>query len=79
VHVVSVAGAKLLLQQKQIDTAYIAASLEHDTQELSEELSSLGISQIFITAERVAPLDAAIARGVHLNRLRRKLHTPAFT
>jgi hypothetical protein len=45
VHVVSVAGAKLLLQQKQIDTAYIAASLEHDTQELSEELSSLGISR----------------------------------
>ena len=31
VHVVSIAGAKLLLQQKQIDTAFIAASLEHDT------------------------------------------------
>jgi hypothetical protein len=79
VHVVSVAGAKLLLQQKQIDTAFIAASLEHDTQELSEELSSLGISQIFITPERPAPLDAAIARGVNLNRLRRKLRTPALT
>ena len=29
VHVVSIAGATLLLQQKQIDTAFIAASLEH--------------------------------------------------
>ena len=78
VHVVSIAGAKLLLQQKQIDTAFIAASLEHDTRELSEALYSLGISQIFITAERAAPLDAAIARGVNLNRLRRKLRTPAL-
>ena len=79
VHVVSVAGAKLLLQQKQIDTAFLAASLDHDTRELSEDLSSLGIAQIFITPERLAPLDAAIARGVNLNRLRRKLRTPAFT
>jgi hypothetical protein len=79
VHVVSVAGAKLLLQQKQIDTAFLAASLDHDTRELSEDLSSLGIAQIFITPERPAPLDAAIARGVNLNRLRRKLRTPALT
>jgi hypothetical protein len=79
VHVVSVAGAKLLLQQKQIDTAFIAASLDYDTQELSEELSSLGIARIFITPERPTPLDASISRGVNLNRLRRKLRTPAFT
>jgi hypothetical protein len=58
---------------------FLAASLDHDTRELSEDLSSLGIAQIFITPERPAPLDAAIARGVNLNRLRRKLRTPALT
>jgi hypothetical protein len=79
VHVVSIAGAKLLLEQKQIDTAFLAACLDQDMQDLSDSLSALGVAQIFITSERPAPVDAAIARGVSLNRLRRKLRAPVFT
>ncbi len=79
VQVVSVAGASIVIRQKQIDSAFIAASLDQDTQQLCEELSALGIAQIFITPERSAPLHAAIASGVGLNGLRRKLRTHAFT
>lgn len=79
VQVVSVAGASIVIRQKQIDSAFIAASLDQATQQLCEELSELGIAQIFITPARAAPLHAAIARGVGLNGLRRKLRTHAFT
>jgi hypothetical protein len=79
VQVVSVAGASIIIRQKQIDSAFIAASLDQDTQQLCAELSALGIAQIFITPERAAPLHAAIARGVGLNGLRRKLRATAFT
>jgi hypothetical protein len=79
VQVVSVAGASIVIRQKQIDSAFIAASLDQATQQLCEELSELGIAQIFITPARAAPLHAAITRGVGLNGLRRKLRTHAFT
>ena len=38
VHVVSVAGASLLVHQKQIDSAFIAANLDESTQRLCAEL-----------------------------------------
>ena len=79
VQVVSVAGASIVIRQKQIDSAFVAASFDQDTQQLCAELFSLGIAQIFIAPERPAPLHAAIARGVNLKGLRRKLRAPAFT
>jgi hypothetical protein len=79
VQVVSVAGASIVIRQKQIDSAFIAASLDQDTQLLCDDLAARGIAQIYITPERAAPPHAAIARGVNLNELRRKLRTPAFT
>ena len=79
VQVVSVAGASIVIQQKQIDSAFIAASLDQNTQQLCAELSELGIAQIFITPERTAPRHAAIASGGGLNGLRRKMRTAAFT
>jgi hypothetical protein len=79
VQVVSVAGASIVIRQKQIDSVFIAACLDQDTQQLCDQLAALGIAQILIAAERATPLHAAIARGVGLNELRRKLRTPAFT
>ena len=40
VHVVSVAGASLLVHQKEIDSAFIAANLDKNTQRLCAELDS---------------------------------------
>ena len=79
VQVVSVAGASIVIRQKQIDSAFIGASLDEDTRQLCGELSALGIAQIFIAPGRTASLPAAITRGVSLNGLRRKMRTPAFT
>ena len=79
VQVVSVAGASIVIRQKQIDCAFVGASLDQDTRQLCGELSALGIAQIFIAPGRAGSLPAAIARGVHLNDLRRKMRTPAFT
>ena len=79
VQVVSVAGASIVIRQKQIDGAFVAASLDEDTRQLCAELSTLEIPHIFMAPKRAAPLHAAIARGVGLNGLRRKLRTPAFT
>jgi hypothetical protein len=78
VQVVSVAGASIVIRQKQIDSAFVAASLDQETQQLCAELSEFGIAQIFLTPKRFAPLHAAIASGVSLNGLRRKMRTAAF-
>jgi hypothetical protein len=79
VQVVSVAGASIVIRQKQIDGAFIAASLDEDTRQLCGELSALRIAQIFIAPERAASLPAALARGVNLNSLRRKMRTAVLT
>ena len=50
VHVVSVAGASLMLRRKQIDSAFIAASLDANTQHLCAELDTLGIARVFLPA-----------------------------
>ena len=76
VHVVSVAGASLLVHQKQIDSAFIAASLDEDTQQLCAELDSLGIARVFLTPERTAP-EPTFMSG-QLRNLRRKLRTAAI-
>ena len=55
VHVVSVAGASLLVHQKQIDSAFIVANLDESTQHLCAELDSLGIARVFLTPERAPP------------------------
>ena len=78
VQVVSVAGACIVIRQKQIDSAFIATSLDQDTQQLCAELSALGIAQVFVAPERTEP-HAAMANGVGLNGLRRRLRTPALT
>lgn len=51
VQVVSVAGASIVIRQKQIDGAFIGASLDEDTRQLCAELSALEIAQIFIAPE----------------------------
>ena len=79
VQVVSVAGASIVIHQKQIDGVFVAASLDQDTRELCGELSALGIAQIYIAPERDAWLHATIPNGVSLHGLRRKMRTPAFT
>ena len=79
VQVVSVAGASIVIRQKQIDGAFIGASLDEDTRQLCAELSALEIAQIFMAPGRASPLPAALSRGVSLNGLRRKMRTPAFT
>ena len=79
VQVVSVAGASIVIRQKQIDGAFIGASLGEDTRQLCGELSALGIAQIFIAPAPTASLPDASARGVSLNGLRRKMRTPALT
>jgi hypothetical protein len=79
VQVVSVAGASIVIRQKQIDSAFIAASLDRDTKELCEELCALGIAQVFVASERAAPLQETSAQGISLNDLRRRLRTAAFT
>ena len=79
VQVVSVAGASIAISQKQIDGAFIGASLDEDTRQLCAELSALEIAQIFIAPGRAAPLYPAIARGVGLNVLRRKMRMSAHT
>ena len=76
VHVVSVAGASLLVHQKQIDSAFIAANLDESTQQLCAELDSLGIARVFLTPERVA-LQPTFASG-QLKNLRRKLRAAAI-
>jgi hypothetical protein len=76
VHVVSVAGASLMVRQKQIDSAFIAANLDERTQELCAELDSLGIARVFLTPERTAP-EPALVRG-QFKSLRRKLRSAAI-
>jgi len=76
VHVVSVAGASLLVHQKQIDSAFIAANLDENTQQLCAELDSLGIARVFLTPERAAP-EPTFMSG-QLRYLRRKLRTAAI-
>ena len=76
VHVVSVAGAALMLRQKQVDSAFVAANLDTSTQQLCAELDSLGIARVFLTPERAA-LRPAFVSG-QLKNLRRKLRTAAI-
>jgi hypothetical protein len=77
VHVVSVAGASLLIHQKQIDSAFIAANLDDSTQRLCAELDSLGIVRVFLTPERAAH-EPTFARSGQIKTLRRKLRTAAI-
>jgi hypothetical protein len=76
VQVVSVAGAKIAIRQKQIDSAFIAATLDESTRALCEELAALEITQIFVAAEETASVSMALA-GAKLNRFRRG--TPAYS
>ena len=80
VQVVSVAGASIVIKQKQIDGAFIGASLDQDTRQLCGELSALGIAQIFIAPEHThtVPRPAVVARDVGLAGLRRMMRTLAF-
>jgi hypothetical protein len=77
VHVVSVAGASLLVHQKQIDSAFIAANLDDSTQELCTEMDSLGIARVFLTPGHAAP-ESTFVRGGQFKNLRRKLRTAAM-
>ena len=77
VHVVSVAGASLMVRQKQVDSAFIAANLDESTQQLCAELDSLGIARVFLTPERAAP-EPTFVSGGQLKNLRRKLRTAAI-
>jgi hypothetical protein len=79
VQVVSVAGAAIVIRQKQIDSAFIAASLDVDTHRLCEELVALEIPRIFVSPDGTAPLGRALASGAALNSLRRKLRIPAYS
>jgi hypothetical protein len=76
VHVVSVAGASLLVHQKQIDSAFIAANFNDDTQQLCAEMDSLGIARVFLTVEWEVPPPRSAAGP--LKNLRRKLRTAAI-
>lgn len=76
VHVVSVAGAFLLVRQKQIDSAFIAANLDESTEQLCAELDSLGIARVFLTPERAVRQPAFVSG--QLKNLRRKLRTAAI-
>jgi hypothetical protein len=79
VQVVSVAGASIVIRQKKLDSAFVAASLDQGTQELCAELSSRGIALIFITPVGPAPRHAAMAGGVGPNARHRKVRTLAIT
>jgi len=76
VHVVSVAGASLLLRQKQVNSVFVAANLDESTQQLCAELDSLGIARVFLTPECAAP-EPTFMSG-QLRNLRRKLRTAAI-
>ena len=76
VHVVSVAGASLMVRQKQVDSAFIAANLDEGTQQLCAELDSLGIARVFLTPERAALQPRFV--GGQLKNLRRRLRTAAI-
>ena len=76
VHVVSVAGASLMVRQKQVDSAFVAASLDESTQQLCAELDSLGIARVFLTPERAA-FEPTFVSGGQIKNLRRKLRTAA--
>ena len=76
VHVVSVAGASLIVHQKQIDSAFIAANLDESTQHFCAELDSLGIARVFLTPERAAP-EPTFVSGGQIKNLRRKLRIAA--
>ena len=77
VHVVSIAGASLMVRQKQVDGAFIAAGLDESTQELCAGLASLGIARVFLPPERAAPQPTS-ARGGQLSNLRRTLRAAAI-
>ena len=77
VHVVSVAGAALMLRQKQVDSAFVAANLDASTQQLCAELDSLGIPRVFVPLERAAREPTFVTSG-QLKTLRRKLRTAAI-
>jgi hypothetical protein len=79
VQVVSVAGAAIVIRQKQVDSVFMAASLDEDTRLLCEQLAALDIRRIFISADGKAPLGMAVASGAKLNSLRRKLPIPAYS
>lgn len=75
--VVSVAGAAIVIRQKQIDSAFIAACLDESTRLLCEELTALGIAQILVTLDRATPLATAVTTAAKLNSLRRRLRVSA--
>src|SRR6185312_6634273 len=75
--VVNVAGASLLVHQKQIDSAFIAASLDEDTQQLCAELDSLGMVRVFLTPERAAR-EPTFVRDGQIKNLCRKLRAAAI-
>jgi hypothetical protein len=76
VHVVSVAGASLMVRQKQVDSAFVAASFDEGTQQLCAELDSLGIARVFLTPG-AAPAPTFAHNGQRKN-LRRRLRTAAI-
>jgi hypothetical protein len=78
VQVVSVAGAKIAIRQKQIDSAFIAATLDESTRVLCAELAALEITQIFVAAKGSTSVSMALAAGAKVNRLRRNTRVPAY-
>lgn len=76
VHVVSVAGASLLVHQKQIDSAFIAANFDDSTLKLCAEMDSLGIARVFLPPQREALPPWPEAGS--LKDLRRRLRTAAM-
>jgi hypothetical protein len=79
VQVVSIAGAMIAIRQKQIDSAFIAASLDESTRALCQELAALEIAQIFVAPDETTPLSTAVAAGAKLNTLRRKMRVSAYS
>jgi hypothetical protein len=77
VHVVNIAGASLMVRQKQIDTAFIAANFDDSTHHLCAELTALGIAQIFVPPQRDRAEPTSVTT-VSLAGLRRKLRTAAL-
>ena len=75
VHVVSVAGAAIMVRQKQVDSAFIAANLDYNTQHLCAELDALGIARVFLTPECAALKPTFASR--ELKNLRRRLQVAA--
>ena len=77
VHVVSVAGASLLLRQKQVNGVFVAANLDESTEHLCAELDALGIARVFLTPENAATPEPTFVHGGEFKNLRRRLRTAA--